>query len=41
MTHPLDDDVRACYERFGFEVLPFDPKRSMVVRVKDLLRSGF
>jgi len=41
LTHPLDDDVRAFYARFGFETLPFDPKRSMVVRIVDLERSGF
>lgn len=41
LTHPLNDEVRAFYERFGFEALPFDPKRSMVVRIRDLERSGF
>jgi predicted N-acetyltransferase YhbS len=41
LTHPLDDGVRAFYTRFGFETLPFDPKRSMVVRIVDLERSGF
>jgi hypothetical protein len=41
LTHPLDDSVRAFYSRFGFETLPFDPKRSMVVRIVDLERSGF
>jgi GNAT superfamily N-acetyltransferase len=41
LTHPLDDGVRAFYERFGFETLPFDPKRSMVVRIKDLEQNGF
>lgn len=41
LTHPLDDDVRAFYRRFGFEDLPFDPKRSMAVRMADLERSGF
>ena len=41
LTHPLDDDVHAFYARFGFETLPFDPKRSMVVRIVDLERSGF
>jgi predicted N-acetyltransferase YhbS len=41
LTHPLDDSVRAFYTRFGFETLPFDPKRSMVVRIVDLERSGF
>lgn len=41
LTHPLDDGVRAFYTRFGFETLPFDPKRSMVVRMVDLQRNGF
>jgi predicted N-acetyltransferase YhbS len=41
LTHPLDDGVRAFYERFGFETLPFDPRRSMIVRITDLERSGF
>lgn len=41
LTHPLDDDVRAFYARFGFETLPFDPKHSMVVRIVDLERGGF
>jgi len=33
--------VRAFYERFGFATLPFGPKRSMIVRIVDLQRSGF
>lgn len=41
LTHPLDDDVRALYAAFGFEDLPFDPVRSMAVRIADLVRSGF
>jgi GNAT superfamily N-acetyltransferase len=41
LTHPLDDDVRAFYARFGFETLPFDPRRSMIVRMVDLRRNGF
>lgn len=41
ITHPLDDDVRAFYGRFGFETLPFDPKRSMIVRITDLIHNGF
>ncbi len=41
ITHPLDDGVRALYTGFGFETLPFDPKRSMVVRIVDLERNGF
>jgi len=41
LTHPLDDEVRAFYRRFGFEDLPFDPNHSMIVRMIDLERSGF
>jgi len=41
LTHPLDDAARGFYRRFGFEDLPFDPRRSMIVRIKDLERSGF
>ena len=41
LTHPVDDGVRALYSRFGFETLPFDPRRSMIVRIVDLERSGF
>jgi hypothetical protein len=41
LTHPLDDDVRALYRSFGFDDLPFDPSRSMAVRIADLVHSGF
>lgn len=41
VTNPLDDAVRAFYRRFGFEDLPFDPRRAMIVRIADLARSGF
>jgi predicted N-acetyltransferase YhbS len=41
VTHPLDDGVRAFYAKFGFEDLPFDPERSMAVRIVDLERNGF
>jgi GNAT superfamily N-acetyltransferase len=40
LTHPLDDDVRAFYRRLGFEDLPGDPRRSMAVRINDLLHDG-
>lgn len=40
LTHPLDDDVRAFYRRFGFEDLPGDPRRSMAVRIMDLIHNG-
>ncbi|MFY8040000.1 MAG: GNAT family N-acetyltransferase [Bosea sp. (in: a-proteobacteria)] len=41
ITHPLDDEVRAFYRQFGFEDTPFDPRRSMIVRIKDLTANGF
>ena len=41
LTHPLDDGLRGFYRRFGFEELPFDPQRSMIVRIIDLERNGF
>ena len=41
LTHPLDDEVRAFYRRFGFDDLPFDPNHSMIVRMVDLERNGF
>ena len=40
LTHPLDDGVRAFYRSFGFEELPFDPARSMAVRIVDLEHNG-
>jgi len=40
LTHPLDDGVRAFYRSFGFEDLPFDPARSMAVRMVDLRQNG-
>jgi GNAT superfamily N-acetyltransferase len=39
ITHPLDDGVRTFYARYGFEDLPFDPRRAMAVRMADLARS--
>jgi GNAT superfamily N-acetyltransferase len=38
VTHPLDDNVRRFYARWGFQDLPFDPRRAMVVRMVDLQR---
>ncbi len=40
ITHPLDEGVRAFYGKFGFEDLPFDPRRAMMVRMVDLRKSG-
>ncbi len=39
IAHPVDDQVRAFYARWGFRDLPFDPRRSMLVRMADLERS--
>lgn len=41
LTHPLDEQSRGFYRRFGFEDLPCDPRRSMIVRIKDLEHNGF
>ena len=40
ITHPIDDQVRAFYARWGFEDLLFDPKGAMIVRMIDLEKSG-
>jgi GNAT superfamily N-acetyltransferase len=40
VTHPLDDTARGFYRRWGFQDLPFDPRRAMVVRMVDLERNG-
>jgi hypothetical protein len=36
ITHPHDDDVRGFDARWGFQDLPFDPRRAMFVRMVDL-----
>jgi GNAT superfamily N-acetyltransferase len=41
ITHPIDDQTRQFYQRWGFEDVPFDPRRSMIVRMIDLEKSGF
>lgn len=41
ITHPLDDSVRAFYQQQGFQDIPYDPERAMIVRVADLRASGF
>lgn len=42
ILHPLDDGLRKFYARYGFQDLPFGPRRAMVVRIVDLERSiGF
>jgi GNAT superfamily N-acetyltransferase len=40
LTHPIDDTVRGFYRRWGFEDLPFDPRRAMMIRMVDLEKSG-
>ena len=39
ITHPLDDNVRGFYAKYGFGDLPFDPRRAMMVRMADLRKS--
>jgi GNAT superfamily N-acetyltransferase len=39
ITHPLDDAVRGFYAKWGFQDLPFDPRRAMLVRMVDLRKS--
>jgi GNAT superfamily N-acetyltransferase len=40
LAHPIDDEVREFYRHHGFEDVPFDPKRSMMVRMIDLEKNG-
>lgn len=40
IAHPLDDGVRDFYRRWGFEDLPYDPRRAMIVRLVDLEKAG-
>jgi hypothetical protein len=40
LTHPLDEQVRQFYRRWGCKDVPFDPSRSMIVRMIDLEKSG-
>lgn len=40
ITHPLDDSVRGFYAKWGFQDLPFDPRRAMIVRMVDLKQNG-
>ena len=41
ITHAIDEHARQFYERWGFEDVPFDPRRSMIVRMIDLEKSGW
>ena len=38
IAHPVDDNVRSFYAKWGFQELPFDPRRAMIVRMQDLAR---
>src|SRR5271154_5291984 len=40
ITHPLDDGVRRYFARWGFDDLPLDPRRAMIVRMVDLGNMG-
>ena len=40
ITHPIDEQAREFYRRWGFQDLPFDPRRAMIVRMVDLERNG-
>jgi GNAT superfamily N-acetyltransferase len=40
IAHPIDEQVRQFYQRWGFQDVPFDPRRSMIVRMIDLESSG-
>jgi predicted N-acetyltransferase YhbS len=40
ITHPVDEEVRAFYRRWGFVDVPFDPQRAMIIRMADLEKNG-
>lgn len=39
ILHPLDEDIRRFYAKWGFKDLPFDLSRAMLVRMVDLWQS--
>ncbi|CAN2532138.1 hypothetical+protein [Methylocapsa aurea] len=39
ITHPIDDNARSFYARWGFCELPYDPRRAMIIRMVDLRMS--
>ncbi len=41
ITHPLDDEIRKFYQKHGFKDIPYDPRQAMIVRMIDLVKSGF
>lgn len=40
ITHPIDEVARAIYAKFGFNDLPFDPNRAMIVRIDEVKAYG-
>ena len=38
VAHPLNDGVRGFYRKWGFEDLPFDPRRAMMIRMSEIER---
>jgi GNAT superfamily N-acetyltransferase len=40
LTHPIDEEVCQFYRRWGLENVPFDPKKSMIVRMIDIEKYG-
>ena len=36
ITHPIDDGVREFYKKYGFIDTPFDPDKSMIIKISDL-----
>lgn len=40
ITHPIDDSVRAFYNRWGFHGLPFDPGGAMMISMDEIRRSA-
>ena len=41
LTHPLNDDSREFYLKYGFVDIPHDPHGAMLLRMKDIEASGF
>ena len=36
VTHPLEDNLRGFYQKYGFSDLPNDPRKSMMVKMTDI-----
>ena len=41
MTHPLNENARQFYLRYGFEEIPGDQRGALLLRIKDIEASGF